>query len=203
MGKYAKVKLGKGELAFAHATSVYRAMISVGSNPLLTQANTRLVYEALKGLDLYVVVDFWKTPSVELADFVFPAACWIERAVLHTWSDTFGFVDCGEQAMPGQVPGECDRRPDYDLFRGLGLRLGEEGFWPWATLEEVFDYRLSPMGFNFQGLVTKGGFAAWPKKEKKMDGGILRCRERNHGSTGYGSQTSTLWWMMSLSTATL
>jgi len=34
-----------------------RALIVMASNPLLTQANTTLVYEALKSLDLLVVLE--------------------------------------------------------------------------------------------------------------------------------------------------
>jgi anaerobic selenocysteine-containing dehydrogenase len=53
-----------------------RACITAWSNPLLTQANTKLVYQALKSLDLYVVKDFWMTPSAQLADYVLPTDCW-------------------------------------------------------------------------------------------------------------------------------
>jgi anaerobic selenocysteine-containing dehydrogenase len=177
MEKYAKSKFGKGHVAFAHAPSVYRAMItgkpypvmaliSAASNPLVTQANSKLVYQAIKNLDLYVVVDLWRTPSAELADYVFPAACWLERPVFHTWSDTFGFVDCGEQAMPARVEGEYDRRPDYAFWSGLGNRLGQERNWPWKTLEEAFDDRLKPMGVTFKELCEKGGYTSWPKEEK-------------------------------------
>ena len=180
VGKYAKAKYGKAHIAFAHAPSVYRAMITgkpypvrtlimVSSNPLVTQANAKLVYQAIKSLDLFVAVDFWKTPSAELADYVFPGACWLERPVLHTWSDTFSFVDCGEAAMPAQVEGEYDRRTDYDFWRGLGIRLGQEEYWPWQTLEEAFDYRLKPMGLTFKEFIAKGGYTTWPKEEKKYE----------------------------------
>ena len=176
--KYSKAKYARGHIAFAHAPSVYRAMltgspypvkalITLASNPLVTQANAKLVYQAIKSLDLYVVVDFWKTPPAELADYIFPAACWLERPACHTWTDTFNFVDCGDTALPAQVPEECDRRPDYDFWRGLGMRLGQEEYWPWKTLEKAFDYRLKPMGLTFKELVAKGGYYAWPKEEKK------------------------------------
>ena len=180
MGKYAKAKYGRAHLAFAHAPSVYRAMItskpypvraliSVASNPLVTQANTKLVYRAMKNLELFVVVDFWKTPSAELADYVFPGACWLERPQFHTWSDTFGFVDVGEAALPAQVKNEFDRRPDYDFWSGLGIRLGQEEYWPWENLGEAFDYRLKPMALTSKELMAKGGFTNWPKEEKKYE----------------------------------
>lgn len=180
MEKYAKTKVGRGHVAFAHGPSVYRAMITgnpypvramitAASNPVVTQANSKLVYQAIKSLDLYVVVDFWKTPSAQLADYIFPAATWMERPVFHTWSDTFAFIDCGEQALPGRVEGECDRRPDYDFWRGLGIRLGQEKHWPWETLEEAFDYRLKPLGETFKALCARGGYDFTRKAEKKYE----------------------------------
>jgi anaerobic selenocysteine-containing dehydrogenase len=178
--KYAKAKYARGHLTFAHAPSVYRAMITgkpypvralitLASNPLLTQANTKLVYEAIKSLDLYVVVDFWKTPSAELADYIFPSATWLERPVFHNWTDTFSFVDCAEAVLPARVEGEYDRRPDFDFWRGLGIRLGQKEYWPWNSLDESFDYRLKPMGVSFKEFVAKGGYDFWPKEEKKYE----------------------------------
>ena len=67
--------LGRTNYA-AHAPMVYRSMvssdpypvraaISLAANPLVTAANTKLVYKALKSLDLYIVSDFWMTPSFQ------------------------------------------------------------------------------------------------------------------------------------------
>ena len=149
---------------YAHAPSVYRAMIThepypvramitLSSNPMVTQANTKLVYQALRSLDLYVVVDFFMTPSAQLADYVFPATTYLERPWLWTYSGVMG----SERALPKTVPGRYDRRDDYDFWRGLGLELGQAGDWPWKTLEELYDYRLSPLGLTFEGFVAQGG----------------------------------------------
>jgi anaerobic selenocysteine-containing dehydrogenase len=67
------------------------------------------------------------------------------------------------------VEGEYDRRPDFDFWIGLGIRLGQKDYWPWKSLEESFDSRLKPMGISFKELVAKGGYDAWPKEEKKYE----------------------------------
>ncbi|MCG6534606.1 MAG: molybdopterin-dependent oxidoreductase, partial [Syntrophales bacterium LBB04] len=65
---------------YAHAPTLYRAIltgkpypvrtvISLSSNPMVTQPNTKLVHQALMSLDTYVVVDFFMTPSAQLADY--------------------------------------------------------------------------------------------------------------------------------------
>ena len=99
---------------------------------MVTAPNTKLVYEALKALDLYVVADFFMTPSAQLADYVLPATTYLERPWLWTYSGVVGSA----RAMPKSVEGQYDRRDDYDVWRGLGSQLGQEKTGPgrpWKT----------------------------------------------------------------------
>jgi anaerobic selenocysteine-containing dehydrogenase/NADPH-dependent glutamate synthase beta subunit-like oxidoreductase len=164
-------------LAYAHYPLLLRAIltgkpypvragITFASNPMLTQANVKLVYQALKSLDLYVVHDFWLTPSALLADYVLPAACWLERPQLEpVMADTQ--IMGGEAALPAVVPGEHEYWTDYEFFRGLGIRVGQEEFWPWETLEEVCDYILKPMGMSFREFMEKKDGVHFPPNEYK------------------------------------
>ena len=124
-----------------------RALIIHAHNPMVTQGNTKMVYKALKSVDLSVVLDYWRTPSAELADYILPVASWLERP------DFMGDYG-GDQALPSSVPGEYDHKNDYEIFRGLGIRLGQD--WPWKTLEEVFDHWLEPSGITFKEFLEKG-----------------------------------------------
>ncbi len=152
-------RLARAHHSFAHAPTIFRAMltgkpypvramITLANNPLVTLPNTKLVYRAIKSLDLYVVMDYWLTPSAELADYVLPAASWLERPSISTGADTAGFIAAGEEPLSPVKEGEYERRTDYDLWRGLGIRLGQEEYWPWKTLEEAYGYRLAPLGFT-------------------------------------------------------
>jgi anaerobic selenocysteine-containing dehydrogenase len=176
--QYAKTQWTRGScIGLANAPSVYRAMLTgkpypvramltVSSNPIVTQANTKLVYKALKSLDLYVVHDFWLTPSAEIADYVLPAASWLERPQL------WGFPpDAGLAAMPAKIEGVCDRRNDYELYRGLAIRLDLEKYWPWETLEAAFDYRIQPSGYKtLREFIEKtGGYLPMSHEEKKYE----------------------------------
>ncbi|MFC1968469.1 molybdopterin-dependent oxidoreductase [Chloroflexota bacterium] len=153
----------------AHAPTFYRAIITGepyapkavinhNSNPLVTQSNAKLVYKALKRLELYVVLDLWMTPSAEIADYVLPVASWLERP----WFGDIAATDCnleaGETALPASIPGEYDHKTDYEIFRELGIRLGQEEYWPWHNYEEGIDYRLEPLGMSFEEFMAKGGF---------------------------------------------
>jgi anaerobic selenocysteine-containing dehydrogenase len=140
-----------------------KGMISVASNPLVNFPNTKLVYEALKRLDLHVVMDLFMTPTCQLADYVLPAASWLERPMFWSFADINPAVDIGEAALPP----EYERRTEYDFWRGLGLRLGQEAYWPWETLEEAIDYRLAPLGYNLKSLVSEKGGSHYTRVEDK------------------------------------
>ena len=190
LNKTAKTRLSAGHASFAHAPMVYRAMITgepypvkamltVASNPMVTQPNTKLVYEALNSLELYVVHDFWMTPSADIADYVLPCASWLERPCIFNYWDSNSFVYAAEAAMPHTQEGQYDRRPDYDLWRGLGIRLGQKEYWSWSTLEDGLAYRLEPFGFgSFAGFLEKTGGIVRPAKE-----------ERKYEKEGFGTPT--------------
>jgi thiosulfate reductase / polysulfide reductase chain A len=182
---------------FAHAPSVFRAMItgqpypvramiSASSNPLLTMPNTGMVYRAIKSLDLYVVMDFWLTPSAELADYILPAASWLERPCLSTACDTAGFIDGGEAPLPAFKEGEYDRRTDYDLWRGLGMRLGQEEYWPWKTLEEAYDYRLAPLGYTLEEFSSRINGHFVPKGDNSIP---LYTGKKSYEKVGFATPT--------------
>jgi thiosulfate reductase/polysulfide reductase chain A len=150
----------------AHARAVFDAIltkkpypvtaaISLASNPLLSLPNTRHVYEALKALDLYVVAEYYLTPSAALADYVFPVCSTVETTEL--WL-TPGFC----VACPQGIDPLYERRNTYEFWRGLALRLGQSEHWPWETVEEVWDYRLAPVGLTFRQLVEKKGVLGRP-----------------------------------------
>ncbi len=174
---FAKTMWTRYNLGVAHAPSVYRAMLTgkpypvramftLASNPMITQANTKLVHKALKSLDLYVVHDHWMTPSADIADYVLPSACWLERPHLFDVP-----INAGEAALPAKIEGVCDRRNDYELYRGLGIRLGQEEYWQWENLEEALSYRLQPAGFtSLKDFIEKtGGYAPLPGEERKYE----------------------------------
>lgn len=136
-----------------------KAMIVSSSNPLVAAPNTKLVYEALKKVDALVVNDYWMTPTAMLADYVTPAASWLERPILNTYFGSVDFTITGEAIMPAVVEGKHDRKRDYEFWRGLGMRLGQAAQWPWETLEEAYGYRLKPLGYgSFQEFHEEKGF---------------------------------------------
>lgn len=142
------------------------AMISWGSNPLVWAGNTKLVYESMKStnLELYVVLEYWMTPTALFADYVLPMASWLERSYVDTFMDFADIAVGGERAI--QPLGE--RKEDYYFWRELGIRLGQKEYWPWETFEELTAYRLKPLGITYEEFV-QAGCLTMPLEEKKYE----------------------------------
>jgi thiosulfate reductase / polysulfide reductase chain A len=142
----------------AHAPSVFRAMITEkpypvkalivsASNPLLSFANTKLVYRALKAVELLVTLDLTWTPTAHLSDYVLPAASWMERPDMGNFASigAYPMVQMGEAALPAVVPGRYERYNDYEFWCALGMRLGQQAHWPQQSFEALWEYRLADM----------------------------------------------------------
>ncbi|MCC6957189.1 MAG: molybdopterin-dependent oxidoreductase [Anaerolineales bacterium] len=129
-----------------------RALIVMGSNPLLTQADTHLVYQALKSLDLLVVLEFFKTPTAMLADYILPSAGGMERPLFQTHAGIANIAYGGEQAVQPYY----ERRSDFDFWRELGLRLGQTNGWPWKTFHASLEATLEPSSITWRQFCESG-----------------------------------------------
>ena len=119
-----------------------KAGLLCGSNPVITRANAVEAYAALKKLEFLVVVDFFRTPTAELADIFLPAGTWLEQNhVADNWK-RHGFVLARQKCTE---VGECWQ--DHKIFLELGKRMGQQ--W-WDTVEDALDYLLEPAGLTWE-----------------------------------------------------
>lgn len=106
-----------------------RALLSNANNSLISMPDAKHAYECLMALDFFVYMDFFMTPTAELADLVLPAALWPEIDSLFCMPE-FGdealltmrkaVQGGGVQVRRGIFPGSLP--PD-----GAGLRRGLSG----------------------------------------------------------------------------
>jgi anaerobic selenocysteine-containing dehydrogenase len=148
-----------------------RGMLTFANNPMITFANTKLVHKALKSLDLYVVSDFFMTPSAALADYVLPSACWLEVPYLYDRAGYNPGFSMGEACLPSSIPGEYEHKDDYEIFKEILIRLGKGDLFPWKTREDYYSDMLEPMGMTHNEAVHKVIYAAKPKEYKKYEKG--------------------------------
>jgi len=125
-----------------------KAGLLCGTNPVVSRANAREAYEALKKIGFLVVIDHFMTPTAELADIFLPAGTWLEQNhVADNWKRhgyAFARQKCCEIGEAWQ---------DHKIFQELGKRMGQE--W-WPTVEDALDYLLEPSGLTFEEFKEKG-----------------------------------------------
>jgi anaerobic selenocysteine-containing dehydrogenase len=111
-------RLGEG-LLDVHDPPV-KALFVYGSNPLASVPHQSKIRRGLERPDLFtVVVEHFRTDTVEYADIVLPATMQLEHADLQI---SYGhlYISWNEPAVP--PPGEC--LPATEIFRRLARRLG-------------------------------------------------------------------------------
>lgn len=125
-----------------------KAGLLCGTNPVTTRANAQEVYDALEKLEFFTIIDFFMTPTADLADIFLPAATWLEQNhVADNWK-RHGFVVARQKCME---VGECWQ--DHKIFMELGKKMGQD--W-WDTVEDALDYLLEPSGLNWETFKEKG-----------------------------------------------
>ena len=171
---------GCAYMLFASQPAIYRAIVEQdpypvravlvqGGEPLLTMGGARMAHRALTSpnLDLLVVMDLWRTPTAQIADYVLPAADFMERPDISAHWGIGNFFVVGQQTVEPRF----ERRNDYELWAGLGRRLLDPADWP-DTLEGMLDRFLEPSGKSYQEWAdgpTNHHFALprWRKYETK------------------------------------
>jgi anaerobic selenocysteine-containing dehydrogenase len=129
-----------------------RGLFSHANNALLSMPDSRHVYDCLMSLDFFVYMDFFMTPTAELADVVLPAALWPEL------DGVFCMPEFGDQAALCQKKvtqtGECKSDEEFfsELARRMGLDYGAESLGAIldGQLEELARRRPEFAGMNFE-----------------------------------------------------
>jgi anaerobic selenocysteine-containing dehydrogenase len=139
-----------------------KAGLLCGTNPVMTRANAREVYAALSKLAFLAVIDFFMTPTAELADIFLPAGTWLEQDhVADNWK-RHGYVLARQKCVE---IGEAWQ--DHKIFQELGKKMGQQ--W-WDTVEDALDYLLEPAGLTWEEFkkvgYLKGEMAYFKYKER-------------------------------------
>ncbi|MBN2552272.1 MAG: molybdopterin-dependent oxidoreductase [Spirochaetales bacterium] len=119
-----------------------RAMILTAGNPAITNPNTPKVRKALGSLDLFVVRDLFMTETAELADYVLPAASFLERVELHTHAK-YQTVTMTRKIL--ELP---DVQDEYQFWHDLAHRLGFGEHFPWKDETELTGWILRSAGLS-------------------------------------------------------
>ena len=152
------------------------------SNPVVHSEDSTRVIEALKKLELLVVVDFFRTPTADIADYILPPACWLERDEIADTQNYPNFIAARQKVI--EPLGEC--RDEYEILFDLLKRMGVGLPLPESinTPEDLYNLRLKKIGITFDEL-KKRGIISVPLTEKKYEKGLLRV----DGKRGFDTPT--------------
>jgi len=123
-----------------------RALIVTGANPALTNPNSARVLQALEALDLLVVRDLFMTETAAVADYVLPAASFLERTELHAHAK-YQIVSVTREVVCWQ-----DVQGEYEFWHDLALRLGIGEYFPWEDETALNRWLLEPTGISLEEL---------------------------------------------------
>ncbi|WP_405155300.1 molybdopterin oxidoreductase family protein [Paenibacillus sp. FSL K6-0108] len=168
---------GKGVSAYEMMERVHdqdiRALLVMGSNPVVSNPNVRLVEEALRKLDFLVVADMFLSETARLADLVLPVTAYLENE--GTLTNLEGRVLLREQGRPS--PGETLH--DWDVLCRIAAELGKGAYFQYDCAEDIFnELRVASRGgiADYYGITyerlrnEKGVYWPCPAPEEQGEG---------------------------------
>ena len=140
-----------------------KSLFCFGGNPVMVMPDTKKVWEALNKLELFVVVDFFITPSAELADYVLPSATWLERDDLCHIPYT-NLIAARQKAIEPLFESREDTTIVLQLVQEIPW--ADRKFMPWNSSHERNHYRVKGMGITFDEFKEKGYLSVEPQYKK-------------------------------------
>src|SRR5882724_7221383 len=140
-----------------------RALLVIGSNPVVSAPDAGRIEERLRSLDFLAVADFFLSETAALAHVVLPSAQWAEEE--GTMTNLEGRVVHRRRAQP-PPPGA---RTDVEVLCDIAARLGHARRFSYAGSREVFEElrRASKggpadySGISYEKIDAQGG-VFWP-----------------------------------------
>jgi assimilatory nitrate reductase catalytic subunit len=149
-----------------------RGCFMICTNPMVSLPDQHTVERALRGLDFFVVTDFFLSETAELADVVLPGSVWAEDEGVVV--NLEGRVIKYNKAT--NPPGEA--RVDWEIICEIARRMGRGKYFNFHSAREIFDE---------MRLCTKGAKADyWGITYEKIDaqnGVFWPCPTEDHPGT--------------------
>jgi anaerobic selenocysteine-containing dehydrogenase len=122
------------------------------NNSVCAYPNSRRVSNVLSSVDFLFAVDYFHTPTTDLADIILPPAHWSERDDVEDLlmkNHVFSQIKCVEP--------QPDCRDEKQIMIDLAKKMNLDGYF--KTIEGALDHRLEPTGLTFETFKTMGVFA--------------------------------------------
>lgn len=127
-------------------TRPVKALIVIGGNPLLAAPGEERLRDALRGLELIVCIDIYRTATGEMADYLLPAKDFLEREDVTILGNGLQ-LEPHVQYTPAVVEPAGERRDDWWILARLLQAMGRPSLLddpqpsPFAAIKEMLQYR--------------------------------------------------------------
>ncbi len=131
----------------------YKAWIVNGTNLIETMPNQANTLEAIKALDLIVVIDTMPMEITGYADVVLPECTYLER-----YDDIRVSPHRKPQLalrMPAMKP-KYNSKPAWWMAKQLAQKMGLGAYFPWKDIEEYLGWQLKQMGTSLEEMQKIG-----------------------------------------------
>jgi formate dehydrogenase major subunit/formate dehydrogenase alpha subunit len=149
-----------------------KAMVIIGENPLVSDADLNHAEKSIRKLEFLVVQDIFLTETAEHADVVLPSVCYAEKE--GTFSNTERRVQRVRKAV--EPPGEV--REDWQIICDIATRMGYP--MAYADSREIMDEirRVTPSyaGISYERIEHEG--IHWPCPNEEHPGTPILHREQ-------------------------
>jgi len=142
-----------------------KGLYILGENPVLTEADTTFIEEAISHLELLVVQDIFLTETAQLADVVLPAASFAEK------NGTFTNTERRVQRVREVIGPIGNSRPDWEIICDIAKEMGAKGFdfeGPEQVMREIHTVTPSYAGITYERIEGTG--LQWPCPDQKHPG---------------------------------
>ncbi len=147
-----------------------KAIWIVCNNPLVSLPNLPLARRALQKAELVIVQDCFETETTNVADFVLPAAQWIEKSGTMTNSERRVARNMQLAEPPAQA------KADWWIFSRVAQAMGYAGF-NFESIEPIWD--------EYRGLTKGRPCDQYGMTNERLSAGTLQwpCPDDNHPGT--------------------
>ena len=114
------------------------ALLTIGGNPVVAFPDQRKAVEALRSLDLHVVIDANMSATAELAHYVIASTLSLERPDVPTTIDRW-FAEAYTNYTPAVLEPEPEMRQEWQVYTEIASRLGVTIILPGGSIEPGAD----------------------------------------------------------------
>jgi thiosulfate reductase/polysulfide reductase chain A len=130
-----------------------KAAISNRFDPLLSIPDYNLNKKAFDKLDLIVTIEVNFSETAWYSDVILPESIYLERADSLMMANSLKPTIFMRRQC---VPPRYDTKPQWEIIKGLAERLGVGQYFPYETIEDIWNMQLKDMDIKIEDFDAKG-----------------------------------------------